>query len=119
MNFKARIFKKSMNQPKMTTLRLNLINTECERVGITSGGAVYYKSHNNVDVPSALLLLTKKLVMSRSLRPDTFPRLVDRATLFKNRCDALQPTSDESRAVTALPNHAECAMRRDLDLEIE
>ena len=24
-----------------------------------------------------------------------------------------------TRAVTAIPNHAECAMRRDLDLEIE
>ena len=49
-----------MNQPKMTTLCLNLINTECERVGITSGAAVYYKSNNNVDLPSTLLLLRKK-----------------------------------------------------------
>ena len=119
MKFNVLIFKKSMNQPKMTSHCLNLINTECERVGITSGAAVYYKSNKNVDLPSTLLLLRKKLVISRSLRPDTFPRLVDRATISKNRYDALQPTSDECRAVTAIPNHAECAIRHDLDLEIE
>ena len=61
---------------------------------ITIRGAAYYKSHNNVDLPSTLLLLTKKLVtcMSRSLRPDIFQRPVDRATISKNRYDALQPT---------------------------
>ena len=58
--------------------------------------------------------------MSRS-RPDIiFPRLVDHATVSKNRCHALQPTQiTRSRAVTAIPNHAKFAMRRDLDLEIE
>ena len=77
----------------MMTLGLNLINTECEcRLSYNIRGAVYYESHNNVDLPSTLLLFTKKLVMSRSLRPDIFPQLVDRATISKNRCDALQPT---------------------------
>ena len=89
---------------------------------ITIRGAVYCKGHNNVDLPSTLLL-TKKLVMSRSC-PDIFSWLVDCATISKNRWRVATDSNYEvtnltSRAMTAIPNHAECAMRCDLDLEIE
>ena len=62
--------------------------------------------------------------MSRSLRPDIFPWTVQLyPKIDVTRCNQLRLRGDQlaltNRAVTAIPNHAECAMSRDLHLGIE